>query len=274
MNVKSILVVSLFLLSSNVQAGFINDENNEVYYTNKDIGLDIMRLSYSDLIEADGTKSTDDNKTSAQADIERVNSFLNGVHNVADDFGNKWRWATFQELNDVYSVFDSHPNVKSWSDEQYDGSLLFFELNGTGTYQDIYLDNGGFHTSGDVRWYATTVIDPNEADEDISDLDTQSDMWHFLIRMYAENGQMYNGVNLSCDPDQPRCGQGYHTGDLAGKKKTNTTSDLSTFSDSAAVNFAPLLVRTHVPEPSAFVIMALALTGLLIRRRKSVLVKR
>lgn len=244
MNFKSIVVVAILILSTSVQASLINNPNNEVYWTNKDLGLDIMRLSYSDTISATGTA------TSTQASVETIDAFL-----AQDDTG--WNWATDLEFENIYDWFDSDPNATGWTEAQNTGSSLFFELNGMGTaYEDD--GNQGFSTSGRIFWYSLIKTD---SVEDVG-LDSDEYLRHFLMDQYAD------GTVADCTHPS-RCGKSYHPGSITNWIQTSTYDSLHTTSDANPFNHAALLVRVHVPEPNTVALFSVLLLGLVSRAKWS-----
>lgn len=247
MYLKSILAASLCFLSLGLHANIIStdytsDVSNEVFWTNHALGLDIMRLSYSDTITATGDAS------STQATVQTIENFL-----AQDDTG--WGWATDQNLVDINNWFDTNPAPGSWSAEQFEGSSLFFELNGFGPHYTSH-NNSGFAVSGDAYWYL--IIE-----SDFVDVDKHRGV---LMRKYAD------GTEADCTRTT-HCGLGYHAGDITGYYADHDKTSLGADN----VNYAALLVRINdqgngnvneLPAPNSIVWFSILVCGLAFRAKR------
>ncbi len=243
-----LLLVSGFSQRANaglIDAGsYTDDQSNAQYWTNNDLGYDIMRMSYSDLLNVDGTSS------GGQATKDTVQSWL--------DTQTEWHWASDQEMDNVYAWFDTDPDEWGWTEAQNIGSNLFFALNGTGP-KDSEANNFGYDQYGSSVWFMASYT---EYAIDYS-LDNSID------------GIRYAGIGNRCDELADLGCQLVFDEDstLAWHKDRHLTARYMTYGEkvvSADHNYAALLVRdaTSVPEPSTIAIFALACIGLIFTRKK------
>ena len=129
----TLLFLTAFAFSSHAVVistnSYISDSNKN-YWTNLDLSLDILRLSWSDTL-GDNPEQPTENLSLAQSlvavqkDIQDMINFVN-----ANEQG--WRFATVLEFSKYNQWFDTDPDNVGWSHEQQIGSNLFFELNGLG----------------------------------------------------------------------------------------------------------------------------------------------
>ncbi|MBV2130291.1 PEP-CTERM sorting domain-containing protein [Arsukibacterium indicum] len=118
--------------------GYLNDQQNNMYWSLLDMKLDIARLSWSDSLGL-----TD------QASLADINSF---VGNNTEG----WRWATALEFSTIHNWFDTDPLADGWSEAQKSGTALFFLLNGTGP---AHTDQNGYDFEGYTYWQFGTLFD-------------------------------------------------------------------------------------------------------------------
>jgi len=112
--------------ASIIDAGaYSNDKTNSMYWTNNDLGLDIMRLSYSDTLSSDG----------GQASYSDINNWLT--------LNQGWQWVDASQLITITNWFDTDPFDIAWSSKQGIGSSLFFQLMGMSSLDTDY-KNGEF----------------------------------------------------------------------------------------------------------------------------------
>ncbi len=156
------------------QDSFINNNANQMYWTNVTLGLDVMRLSYSDLLNTDGTSSGE------QASYENINTFLAGQ--------SQWRWATVTEFEDTQQWFDTDPNEAYWTTAQNEGSSLFFALNGTGPRfkHNGYDENYGYDDEGWASWDIVTDFGFNYDFGSLSKYRDATTLRHVTIGDYAD----------------------------------------------------------------------------------------
>ncbi|MDM7859886.1 PEP-CTERM sorting domain-containing protein [Alteromonas sp. ASW11-36] len=144
---KYLIAGLLLLLSASANANLIESENytndsNNNYWTNLDLGLDVLRLDWVDTLGSD-----------SQVDLAGYQQF------VADSKG-AWRFATWAEFVSLYNWFDTDPTTNGWSIAQNVGGNLFFELNG---YGPDHTDQYGFDHEGYTYWQFGTL----NADEEL-----------------------------------------------------------------------------------------------------------
>jgi len=220
---------------------YSTNDNNQMYWTNNTLDLDVMRLSYSDLLNTDGSSFGE------QASYEDINTYLSSQ--------NEWRWATVDEFSAVQNWFDTDPNSRDWTEAQNEGSSLFFALNGTGPRYEYQADdvseyNYGYSSDGWVSWDIVTDFGFNYEFPEWSRRDDTTLRYvaigdyadtHPLAYINPENTDIHKGWhNLPDDPGQ------YYT-------------SYQTLSSGSA-NAAALIVRnstTSVPEPSTTYIFSL-----------------
>lgn len=219
---------------------YTDDQGNDQYWTNNDLGLDIMRLSYSDLLNVNGTSS------GGQATTDTVQSWL--------DTQTEWHWASDQEMDDVYAWFDTDSDEWGWTQAQNIGSNLFFSLNGTGP-KDSEANNFGYDQYGASVWFMSSYT---EYAIDYT-IDTGID------------GIRYAGIGNRCDElADLGCQLVFDEDpDLGWHKDRHLTSNEKI--GSADYNYATLLIRntTAFPAPSTLAIFALGIIGLATGRFKS-----
>jgi hypothetical protein len=144
--VKNIFVGILLLVSSVASATLVESENysnnvNNNYWTNIDLGLDVLRLDWVDTLGS-----------SNQANLNDFESFI-------DDTNGVWRFATWSEFRGLVNWFDTDPSTNGWSMAQNIGGNLFFQLNG---YGPDHTDQYGFDHEGYTYWQFGTYNDENE----------------------------------------------------------------------------------------------------------------
>jgi len=210
------------------QNSYINHVNNEKYWTNNDLNLDIMRLSFSDLLNADGTSFGE------QADVTTINEWLASQ--------NQWRWARGSEFDDVYNWFDSDIDNQYWTGKQNIGSSLFFELNGTGpAFTD---ENFGYNADGYSSWVLLTE---------------SADMEKLQMHVMSDYCDTVAGCQVNIGED--RLNKGYHV-------FTTLTESSYHMHSIYANKAALLVRSIEVPEPSSFVIFFLSLLLFFPRLRR------
>ena len=211
---------------------YISDNDNLQYWTNNDLDLEIMRLSYSSTILRNGLASEQ------LTDYEEVNSFVESQ--------DEWRWATLAEFDSVYQWFDSDLDNIGWSVEQLFGSNLFFELNHFPNGFESF-DNNGYDDQGRIYWSLHTKFN-------------ESNILFSEITMTSENTN-----EVTCTYSV--CGYGYLYEDYI----SDLAHVVSISNYETSYTRAPLIVKNisvEVPEPSTLTIFALALIGLASLRFK------
>lgn len=133
---KYIFVGLFLIISSTTNAALIESENyssngNSSYWTNLDLGIDVLRLNWVDTLGGEN-----------QADIDDFQSFI-------DASSDTWRFASWSEFMDLANWFDTDPNNNGWSEAQNLGGNLFFELNG---YGPDHTEQYGFDHEGYTYW--------------------------------------------------------------------------------------------------------------------------
>ncbi len=233
------------------QDSFINNNANQMYWTNVTLGLDVMRLSYSDLLNTDGTSSGE------QASYENINTFLAGQ--------SQWRWATVTEFEDTQQWFDTDPNEAYWTTAQNEGSSLFFALNGTGPRfeHNGYDENYGYDDEGWASWDIVTDFGFNYDFGSLSKYRDATTLRHVTIGDYADTHPL-----AYVHPENEDINKGWHNlNDDPGRYSISYKTLQSDYSNSAA-----LLVRnssvTSVPEPSSLIIFLTALALVLSSKKR------
>jgi hypothetical protein len=134
--VKYIFAVVLLFISSFANSTLLESKNylnnvNNNYWTNLDLGIDVLRLNWADTLGG-----------SNQADLSDYDSFINNSNNT-------WRYATWSEFLGLVDWFDTDPNSNGWSEDQNVGGNLFFDLN---LFGPAYVDQYGFDHEGYTYW--------------------------------------------------------------------------------------------------------------------------
>ncbi len=218
---------------------YINDQTNKQYWTNNDLSLDIMRLSYSDLLNIDGSSSGE------QASIETVNTWLANQ--------NEWRWASDTDFAGIYNWFDTDSQNDGWSEGQNIGSNLFFALNGTGD-RHSEINNFGYDRDGRNTW--TMVSYTETAKQEWLD----NRMRYGAIANYCDEL-----VDMGCKTGLGKTiNEGWHRKSLGFLPQFISNQKIAFISRDEAA----LIVRnvTTVSEPSTAAILVLSLLGLTNRR--------
>lgn len=234
--------IAIALISGSAHASFIEGDNysNDVadaFWTNNDLGLDILRLEWADTLGT-GLFGT-------QASFEDVTSFTQ-----SNEDG--WRWATASEFGALASWFDTDSTTAGWSTHQQEATELFFSLNGvggkyfgTGPNGEVY--NDGYDHHGYSYWQFNTLLENEYHYAWVADFNEECPSWSVL----CESGSFaYNG----------------HLGYTLGY----TMAD-------AEHNIAPLLVRSsgntqtpvvnQIPEPMTILMMVAGIAGFVRYRR-------
>jgi hypothetical protein len=150
--IKNLIILCLLVVGANAHSALIDsdsyttDMTNDKYWTNNDLGLDIMRLSYSDLLNVDGTSG------GAQADKATIDAWLSTQ--------TEWRWVNVAELDDYVSWFYTTPLNGFWNANYLAGSTLFFDLNGVGPRWDT---NRGYSSDGYGFWQIMSRVDDSNS---------------------------------------------------------------------------------------------------------------
>jgi hypothetical protein len=249
--VRRLVSVKLFMcllvvLPMTSKAGPIDPSSytsvNSMYWTNHDLGIDIMRLSWADTLGGN-----------TQASETDINNWLSA--NVSDG----WNWANDSQFAAVYNWFDTDPTADhGWSTDQNLGSSLFMALNGTEGPQHAASNNNGYGTSGNYDW---TILSKTES--------TVSGT--FRVAYMSDFGSQSLGItctNSYCDDgSDPR---GYHDVDYAGVNLyyPGFYLGLNNF------NGAALLVRDNtqtqgVPAPTSILFLVAGVLLLRFSGRKS-----
>lgn len=253
---SKIIIPIAFLWASHTSAGVISsdsynsNDNNQKYWTNYTLSLDVMRLSYSDLLNIDGSSSGE------QASYEDINTYLASQ--------NQWRWATVDEFSAVQNWFDTDPDNRDWTDAQNEGSSLFFALNGTGPRYKYQADkeseyNYGYDADGWSSWDLVTDFGFNYEFPDMSSRDDTT-LRYVGIGDYADTHAF-----AYTNPENAHINKGWHNLPDDPGQYYISYHDLS----SESSNSAALLVRnsaTSVQEPSIVFIFSSCL--LLCLRKK------
>jgi hypothetical protein len=237
----SVRVASLFIASclftNVVQASLIdidsysNDVNNEMYWTNNNLSLDVMRLSYSDLLNTDGTSS------GGKASLTTIDTWL--------DTQTEWRWSNYSDFVNINNWFDTDNNKKGWSEAQNLGGTLFFELNGVGSAYGK--NNLGYRYDGYSEWMLLTK------------------RYGYKSLRFAQIKDYCDTV-VACKLGSSSVGTlAYHSTKLSSMDASILTrSDVN----AAALLVRNSTTNVEVPEPSTAAIFALGLIGLTSRRLK------
>lgn len=136
---KKITILATLLLSTffsiSSHAGVIGTKTyvsdpTKNYWTNLDLSLDILRLSWTDTLgdipaQPNEELSLAQSLVAVQKNIQDMIDFVNANENG-------WRFATILEFDAYNEWFDTDPDNVGWSSSQKIGSDLFFELNGLG----------------------------------------------------------------------------------------------------------------------------------------------
>lgn len=248
------------LWTSTASAGIISADSytseyyNQMYWTNNTLNLDVMRLSYSDLLNTDGSSYGE------QASFEDINTYLASQ--------NEWRWATVDEFSSVQNWFDTDPEQRDWTAAQNEGSSLFFALNGTGPRFGHYADededyNYGYSADGWASWDIVTDFGVNYVFPEWSRREDTT-LRHVTIGDYADTHAL-----AYTNPENVDIHKGWHN--LPDDPGQYYTSYQSLSRESA--NAAALLVRNTsssvaVPEPTTAVMMCLSLILLTSQKRR------
>jgi len=253
-----IIVPVVFMWVSTSHAGVISPESysssdeNQMYWTNNTLNLDIMRLSYSDLLNTDGTSYGE------QASYEDINTYL--------DSQSEWRWATVDEFAATQNWFDTDPDNRDWTEAQNEGSSLFFALNGTGPLWSYYADeedvfNYGYDDDGWAYWEIVTDFGVNFAFPEGARRDDTT-LRHVSIGDYADTHPL-----AQINPENLDVNKGWHN--LPDDPGQYYTSYQTLSSES--YNAAGLLVRdiqVTVPEPSSFLLLLFSLILLISAKQR------
>ncbi len=244
---KTIVSFIMFaLISCSTHGSFIEHDSysNEVaepFWTNNNLGLDILRLHWADSLGEDPTQ---------QKSFADYNTFINNSQD-------QWRWATGEEFLLIVNWFDSDLLNAGWSVDQNQGTNLFFELNGlgpryygTGPNGEVYQQ--GFDHESYSYWQFGTLID-----------DTFTYTW------FADFGDQVDAV---CPDWSVLCHSGY--------LDINSPHGFTDYTAIAMgdLNIAPLLVRVSqsdvqlpivnpIPEPTTALIIVSCVAGLICYRR-------
>lgn len=230
------LTLSITANAGLLDAGsYIDNDANEMFWTNNDLGLDVMRLSWSHFLKNDGEKG--DSTTT----LDSIESFLTSEKNHG------WQWATDAQFDDLYMWFDSNLDHNGWSIEQEIGSRLFFELNG---FAPMHGENGYRDDIGITAWYWFSNTETTHLREA-----TIQDFY----------GPDFPCTNSSFCQSSDMLSDGYHN---KGRYVDAKESLLINNVEYPFGNVGALLIRTtQVPEPSTLAIFSLALVALLSRKK-------
>jgi hypothetical protein len=144
MRSRSLLLAIIFFCASfGANASFVDTRNFQQvdgsnFWTNFDLGLDVLRLDWADTL---GSPSSEQQSRS---------DFINFVGSNQ----NGWRFATLTEFDAYVDWFDSDPNSNDWSEAQNAGSNLFFQLNGLGPG---FTEQDGYDSEGYTYWQLGTL---------------------------------------------------------------------------------------------------------------------
>jgi len=231
---------------------YTNEYHNQMYWTNQTLNLDVMRLSYSDLLNTDGSSYGE------QASYEDINTYLASQK--------EWRWATVSEFSSVQNWFDTDPDHRDWTEAQNEGSSLFFALNGTGPRNEYFADEGedynyGYSADGWASWDLVTDFGVNYVFPEWSRREDTT-LRYVAIGDYADTHAL-----AYTDPENEDINKGWHNLPEDAGQYYISYQRLS----SESANAAALLVRTsttQVPEPSSIFLFS---TCLLICLRKKLI---
>lgn len=238
---KKILVTFIaVLISTSSHASYISSDNytsdvNSAFWTNNDLSLDLLRLSWSDTLGGE----IGEQKTLAEIETYVANN------------QEGWRWATVNEFINVVNWFDTDSNNVGWSAEQNIGTNLFIELNGLGSkYHGLGAEGevyqSGYDHEGYTYWQFGTFSNS-----------VFTDTW------IADFGEQFDSV--TCPVWSAHCNSTVNEGYL----DLNSPWGWSTYAlGFENYNVAPLLVRaTNVSEPTQ-ILLLLGIAGLGIARLK------
>jgi len=231
------ILLSVFCLANVAKAGLLDAEAynsnsaNSMYWTNNDLGLDIMRLSYSDVL----------NPTGQQASKNDVDNWL--------ALNQEWQWSNESQLKEVYGWFDTDSGVinsNGWTAKQGLGSSLFFELMGVANIHANY-KNGRLDSK--ATWFM-------HSDPSVSNIPD----FHGIAQVadYCDSqSECYIGSSLTYS-------DGWHN---ASYVYTGNVFNLEHAYYQYA-NAALLVRKVNVPEPSSIAIFALSFLALTTRKSK------
>lgn len=214
-------------------------DGGDIYWTNFDLGLDVLRLDWADTLGG-GPKEQ---------------KSLSDFHRFVDSNLDGWRFATLAEFNAYYNWFDSDPNNDGWSLAQNAGANLFFELNG---YGPAFNQQYGFDHEGYTYWQFGT-------------LDTNADLGEnpMTYVWFADFGDQNSKV--TCVDWSVLCAAGYFP-DVGSPMFTAHGALSMSYASGNPLNVAPLLVRTtntinNVNEAKISLFFGVFLVWLIVSKR-------
>ena len=202
---------------------YLSDKNNS-FWTNNDLSLELLRLSWSDTLGGEIIE---------QKTLSEIETF------VASNLEG-WRWATVGEFTNLVNWFDSDPINSGWSDDQNIGTNLFVELNGFGSKYYGEESQSGYDHEGYTYWQFGTLFEGLFEDTWLADFGDQFD-------------------SVTCPDWSVHC----NTYSNQGYLDLNTSWGWTTYAMGLEdYNVAPLLVRSiSVPEPTGLLVVLLGLAG-------------
>lgn len=229
------LCLATFFSNASVIEGvnYLSDPAKK-FWTNIDLGLDVLRLDWADTLGTGQQKSLSD-----------YNAFTTQ---------NGWRFATWQEFTRLYQWFDTDPIKNGWSEAQNSGANLFFSLNG---YGPAFTSQQGFDHEGYTYWQFGTK---NPSANSPSD-SPMTYVW------FADFGDQ--NPNVTCVSWSVLCRAAYFPD--ANTPMWNDNNSLGKGSINVAPLLVRTIepdVVTDIPEPSTLVLLLTSLMASLVCLRK------